>query len=63
MLSFIECLYSHNYYYIGQMNDNEMGGTCGTYGEKNKQRNLVTEYVGKNYLENLGVDNIETNRK
>jgi len=30
MLSFIDCLYSHNYHYIGQMNDNEMGGTCGT---------------------------------
>jgi len=34
MLSFIDCLYSHNYHYIGQMNDNEMGGTFGTYGGK-----------------------------
>jgi hypothetical protein len=64
MLSFIECIYSHNYHYIGQMNDNEMGGSFGTYGGKrNTRRNLVREYVGKNYLEDLGVDNIETNRK
>jgi hypothetical protein len=46
------------------MNDDEMGGTCGTYGGKrNIQRNLVMEYVGKNYLEDLGIDNIETNHK
>jgi hypothetical protein len=42
----------------------EMGGTCGTYGgNRNTKRNLVREYVGKNYLEDLRIDNIETNHK
>jgi hypothetical protein len=46
------------------MNVDEMGGTCGTYGGKrNKQRNLVREYVGKNYLEDLGRDNIGKKHK
>lgn len=46
------------------MNDDKMGRTCGTYGGKiNTQRNFEREYVGKNYLEDLGIDNIETNHK
>jgi hypothetical protein len=46
------------------MNVGEMGGTCSTYGGKiNTQRNLVREYVGKNYLEHLRIDNIEMKHK
>ena len=47
-------------YYSGdQIKNNEMGGTCGTYGEQERcigYRVLVGKHEGKRPLENLGAD-------
>ena len=43
--------------YLGdQIENNEMGGACGTYGrQKNARGVLVVKFEGRDHLEALGV--------